>query len=271
MLLQRPFAWRKRDLSGLKVLYLFLDGYYERVRFGTKQTEGVLVAHAILADGSRELLGIALGPRESTEAWKEMLEDLVARGLREPSLVICDGAPGLIAAVRGVWPRVPRQRCIAHKMWNVLARVPKSLHKQLERDLKKVFYAPCLEEAESEASAFLRNWGEKLPTACETFARDLEDCLTFYRFPEVHWRRIRTSNVLERAFKEVRRRTRVVERFPTERSALVLIWASIQQDRLRWRGVKVTPEILRAAEQAAEELSCEPLVIECARKYLDAA
>lgn len=264
-------AWRKRDLSGLRVLYLFLDGYNERVRSGSKEKEGVLVAHAILADGRRELLGMALGPRESTEAWKAVLDDLKARGLGAPALVISDGAPGLIAAIRSAWPQVSRQRCIAHKIWNVLARVPKRLHGEVERDIKKVFYAPCLEEAKTAAAAFLRKWGERLPTACENFATDLEDCLTFYRFPEAHWKRIRTSNVLERAFKEVRRRTRVVGRFPTERSALVLIWASIEQDRLRWRGVKMTPDLLAAAQTAAEELSRQPLVIECARKYLDAA
>ncbi len=99
--------------------------------------------------------------------------------------------------------------------------------------LRAVFYAPCLDEAKGTAAAFLAKWGERLPTACGTFATDLEDCLTFYSFPEAHWKRTRTSNVLERAFKEVRRRTRVVERFPTERSALVLIWASIEQGRLR--------------------------------------
>lgn len=264
-------AWRKRDLSGLRVLYLFLDGYHERVRFGSKDKEGVLVAHAILADGRRELLGMALGPKESTEAWKAVLDGLKARGLGAPALVISDGAPGLIAAIRAAWPQVPRQRCIAHKTWNVLARVPRRLQAEVERDLKPVFYAPCLDEAKAAAAAFLAKWGERLPTACENFARDLEDCLTFYRFPEAHWKRIRTSNVLERTFKEVRRRTRVVGRFPTERSALVLIWASIEQDRLRWRGVKMTPDLLEAAETATEELSQEPLVIECARKYLDAA
>lgn len=264
-------AWRRRDLSQLRVLYLFLDGYNERVRFGSKDKEGVLVAHAILADGSRELLAVALGPKESTEAWKAVLDDLKARGLRAPALVISDGAPGLIAAIRAAWPEVQRQRCIAHKIWNVLARVPRRLHGEVERDLKKVFYAPCLDEAKAAVAAFLAKWGERLPTACENFATDLEDCLTFYRFPEAHWKRIRTSNVLERAFKEVRRRTRVVGRFPTERSALVLIWASIEQDRLRWRGVKMTADLLEAAETATEELSREPLVIECARKYLDAA
>ena len=198
-------AWRKRDLSHLEVLYLFPDGYDERVRFGSTEREGVLVAHAILADGSRELLAVALGPKESTEAWKAVLDDLKARGLRAPALVISDGAPGLIQAIRAAWPQVPRQRCIAHKTWNILERVPKRLQREVERDLKAVFYAACLDEAKTAAAAFLRQWGERLPTACETFARDPEDCMTFYRFPEAHWKRIRISNVLERAFKEVRR------------------------------------------------------------------
>jgi len=264
-------AWRKRDLSGVDVVYLFLDGYHERVRFGTSEKEGVLVAHAICGDGSREMLGLGLGPKESTEAWSGVVEDLKRRGLREPCLVISDGAPGLIAGVKASWPSVPRQRCVVHKVRNVVNRVPKAQQRSVEADVKKVFAAACLEEAIAAAESFLGKWGERFPTACEVFARDVGDCLTFYRFPEHHWKRIRTSNVLERAFKEARRRTRVVERFPTERSALVLIWASMEQDRLKWHGVKMSPELLDGVREAAAAVMAEPLRVDCAERYLEAA
>jgi len=264
-------AWRKRDLSGVKVLYLFLDGINERVRFGSKEKEGVLVAHCICEDGSRELLGMQLGPRESEEAWLRLLEDLARRGLAEPKLVITDGAPGLIKAVRVTWSQVPRQRCTKHKTANVLDRVPKRQRVRVKRDLVKIFHATGLAEAIRAVDAFLGKYGDEFPTACETLARDIEDCLTFYRFPEAHWKRIRTSNVIERAFREVRRRTRVVGRFPNERSALVLIWASIEHDRLKWRGIRMTPEFLDKANRAREGLIEAPIRVVSARKYLEVA
>jgi transposase-like protein len=270
--LYRQFdGWRKRDLSGLKVLYLFLDAVNERVRFRSSEKEGVLVAHAILEDGSRALLAIHLGPRETEASWKAVLEDLVRRGMSPPKLVVSDGCPGLIAAVRAIWPGAARQRCTAHKTRNVLGRVPRKDQARVKRDLSKIFHAASLEETKRAAGAFLSKYGEEFPTACETLCRDLEDCLTFYRFPEAHWKRIRTSNVIERAFKEVRRRTRVVGRFPTERSALVLIWASVEQDRLNWRGVRMTPAILEGAVQAVEAIKASPIRIDSARNYLAVA
>lgn len=264
-------AWRKRGLSKVKVLYLFLDGVNERVRFGSKEKEGVLVAHCICEDGSRELLGLQLGPKESEEAWRSLLEDLVRRGLAEPKLAITDGAPGLIKAVKATWQQVPRQRCTAHKTRNVLNRVPRGQQGRVKRDLVKIFHAADLREALRAVDAFLSKYGDEFPTACETLARDIEDCLTFYRFPEVHWKRIRTSNVIERAFKEVKRRTRVVGRFPNERSALVVIWASIEHNRLRWRGVRMTPELLAKAQCAMKELAKTPIRVDSARKYLEVA
>lgn len=264
-------VWRKRDLSGMKAVYLFLDGIAEGVRLRSKEKEGVLVAHGILEDGSRELLAIHLGPRETEASWKAVLDDLVSRGMKPPALVISDGCPGLIAAVKAVWPETPRQRCTVHKTRNVLNRVPKKDQGRVKRDLTRIFHAASLDEAKRAVSEFLRKYGDEFPAACETLARDIEDCLTFYEFPQAHWKRIRTSNVIERAFREVRRRTRVVGRFPNERSALVLIWASVEHDRLSWRGVRMTPKHLEGVREALEALRKEPIRIDAARKYLAAA
>ena len=270
--LYRQFAaWRRRDLSGLKVLYLFLDGYYERVRFGSKGKEGILIAHAILENGKRELLGMVLGPKESEAAWKSLLDDLVQRGLEAPRLAIIDGNGGLIKALKSAWPKVPRQRCTAHKTRNVLMRVPGNHRVRVKKDLNRIFHATDLKTAIRAVDAFLATYGDEFPTACETLARDIEDCLSFYKFPEAHWKRIRTTNVLERAFKEVRRRTRVVEHFPNERSAMTLIWACLEQERMSWRGVKVTPKLVEEAETAQQDLSKQPLRIKSARKYLEVA
>lgn len=264
-------AWRRRDLSKLRVLYLFLDGYYERVRFGSDGKEGILVAHAILEDGSRELLGLMLGPKESEAAWKRLLEDLDGRGLGPPRLAIIDGNGGLIKALKAVWPKVLRHRCTAHKTRNVLDCVPQKHQARVKKALGEIFHATDLDAARRAVDAFLSAFGDEFPTACETLARDIEDCLSFYKFPEAHWKRIRTSNALERVFKEVRRRTRVVEHFPNERSALTLVWACIETDRMKWRGVRIDAKLLQAVDRAAEELARNPIRIESARKYLKAA
>jgi len=264
-------AWRKRDLSGMQVAYLFLDGIAEGVRLRSSEKEGVLVAHGILSDGSRELLALHLGPRETEASWKAVLDDLASRGMKPPALLISDGCPGLIAAVKAVWPDVPRQRCTVHKTRNVLNRVPKKEQGRVKRDLARIFHAASLDEAERAVGEFLGKYGDEFPAACETLARDIEDCLTFYKFPQAHWKRIRTSNVVERAFKEVRRRTRVVGRFPNERSALALIWASIEHDRLSWRGVRMTQRHLDDIVAALSALRQEPVRVEAARKYLAAA
>lgn len=264
-------TWRRRDLSKVKVLYLFLDGVNERVRFGSSEKEGILVAHAILEDGQRELLALELGPRETEDAWHTVLQGMVSRGLRPPQLIITDGAPGLISAVKKTWKKVPRQRCTVHRTRNVTNRVPRKESERVKREIVKIFHATNLEAAKRAAASFFKKFGDEFPTACEVLARDLDDCLTFYRFPEAHWRRIRTSNVIERAFREVRRRTKVVGRFPNEKAAMTLVWASIEHDRLKWRGVRIDDPMLTAALQASEELARQPISVPAAKAYLEAA
>jgi len=253
--------WRRRDLSQEDVICLFLDGHYEGVRLGVREKEAILVAHATTRKGMRSLLGVYLGARESTESWSLVLQDLTARGLRQPLLVVSDGNPGLIRAVKDTWPGVARQRCIVHRIRNVLARVPKKDHARVRRALNKIFYAASLEEALQAARKFAKTYQDLYPSAVETLGRDLSDCLTFYRFPPRHWKRLRTSNGLERSFREVRRRTRVIGRFPTEGSALALIWSVLDQDAKKWRGMLMDEAHLALVLAAVESLSKEPIVV----------
>jgi len=254
--------WRRRSLTEEEVVYLFLDGHYQGVRLGIKEKEAVLVAHGITKTGRRALLGVYLGGRESTESWKLMLHDLVERGLRQPLLVVSDGNPGLIRAVKETWPTVARQRCIVHRVRNVLARVPKKAHKEIRRSLNRIFYAASLEEALQAAREFAGRWQNVYPSAVETLGKGLADCLTFFRFPPRHRRRLRTSNGLERCFKEVKRRTRVVGRFPTEMSALSLIWSVMDRDATRWRGIVMDEAHSQLVEVGVRSLSESPIVIE---------
>ena len=264
-------AWRKRDLSKEEVVYLFLDGVYLKMHVGNSAAEAVLVAHGITVEGKRALLGVMLGGRESEDSWKALLLDLEGRGMKAPALVIHDGNQGLIKALRCVWKDVPRQRCIAHKIRNVLDRVPKKHQGRVKRELVKVFYAASLEEALAQVKVFAEKFGKEFPTACGTLAKDLRDCLTFYRFPQQHWKRLRTSNVIERAFREVRRRTDVVGRFPGEMAALTLIWATLEQDRMKWRGVQMDEELKARIVQAAKEVMSEKVDLSVLDRDLEAA
>jgi transposase-like protein len=262
--------WRRRDLTGEQVLFLFLDGYYAGVRQGTTEKEALLVAHGLNRSGKRVFLGIGLGVHESTESWKLALDDLVARGLPAPLLVISDGNPGLMAAVKKTWPAVPRQRCILHRMRNILERIPKTERKRIRKALTRIFYAPSEPEALEEARRFVRAQSETYPSACEVLVTDLADCLTFFRFPQPYWKRLRTSNPLERQFREVRRRTRVIGRFPNELAALSLVWAVLEEERLKWRGIRVSEERAARIFEAHRSLLDVPISTEDLEEILAA-
>lgn len=237
--------WRKRDLSDLPVVYLFLDGQYHAARQGTDEKEGVLSAYALLEDGRPVLLHLDVGSRESYDAWLSFLQDMTARGLKDPLLVILDGAPGLLKAVKRVWPRAWRQKCQVHKMRNILAKLPRLMQASMKRLVQQVFLAPNYEVALKRGRALIARFRDRYPAAIECLERDLEECVTYLRLPEAHHRRIRTTNRLERLNGESRRRTKVIPRFPTERACLTLLYASLVTASRRWRGVPMTSAIVR--------------------------
>jgi transposase-like protein len=236
-------AWRKRDLSGLKVVYLFVDAIYLALRQGTKEKEGVLCAYGILENGKKVLLHLALGSRESYDAWLCFLHDMTARGLEEPLLVISDKHKGLKKAVREVFPHAFKQPCLAHKMRNILCKLPKKIEKEMKPLIKQVFYAQSYQEGLRLGHELIARFRDRYPSAIECLEEDLEECLTYLKFPQAHWRAIRTSNLLERAFGEGRRRTKVIPRFPTESSALRLLYATLITASQTWRGIRMTPDI----------------------------
>lgn len=241
-------TWRKRDLSSMKVVYLFLDGQYHATRQGTTQKEGVLSAYALLESGEPVLLHLELGATESYDAWLAFLQNMTTRGLSDPLMVTFDGSPGLKKAIRRMWPKVFRQRCQAHKMLNILSKLPKTMQSQMKKLIRQVFWAPSYEEGikrvhSSRVSAIVT----RRPMEC--LEKDLEECVTYLRFPGEHHKRIPTTNRLERLNGEGRRRKKVIPRFPTERSCLSLLFATLITASSRWRGVPMTPAILRKLDQ----------------------
>ena len=246
-------SWRKRDLSSFKVVYLFLDGQYHATRQGTSQKEGVLSAYALLESGEPVLLHLDLGATESYDAWLGFLQDMAGRGLSDPLMVIFDGSPGLKKAIRRMWPKVFRQRCQAHKMLNIVSKLPKTMQGQMKKLVRQVFWAPSYAEAIKRGRALIARFKDRYSAAMECLEKDLEECVTYLRFPEEHHKRVRTTNRLERLNGEGRRRTKVIPRFPTERSCLSLLFATLITASSRWRGVPMTPAILRKLDRLRSE------------------
>lgn len=246
--------WRERDLNGLKVVYLFCDAIYLAMRSGTDEKEGLLAAYGLLEDGQKVLLHLAVGSRESYDAWLAFLHDLTARGLPEPLLVISDGNPGLKKALREVFPHALRQRCQVHKMRNILAKLPRSIQAKMKRLVQQVFHAASYDAGLKRGRALIARFKARYPSAMACLEDDLEACLVHLKFPKEHYVRLRTTNLLERTFGEGRRRTKVIGRFFTEASCLQLVYATLITASQKWRGVQMTPAILRQLDAIRQQL-----------------
>jgi len=233
-------AFCERDLSGFQIEYLFLDGVYESLRIQAGLKEGVLVAWGICRSGQKVFLHLALGSKESFTAWRDCLRDLVRRGLNVPVQITTDGAPGLIRAVEEMWPKSLRQRCLAHKVRNILDKVPDYARAEVKAAVHNAYYASSRELAERMAAETLEQYQELYPSAMKSFTEDLEACWAYLRCPTAHHKVIRTTNLLERVFVEQKRRTKVIPRFLTEQACLKLVFATLWQTSQRWRGVRMT-------------------------------
>ncbi|MFL5864013.1 MAG: IS256 family transposase [Solirubrobacteraceae bacterium] len=223
---ERFAAFRRRDLYDIRLVALFLDATFISVRpDGPK--EGVQVAWGFTEDGERILLAVSLGMRESFEDWQSLARDLIARGLGAPMLIVADGAPGLTKAIEQCWPASDRQRCCVHRARNLYAKVP-----ERERERVKHAYWQALDDAISEQDAKQRLQTlvdtldqDGFTAAARCLADDLDALVVHVRYPLRHRRRWRSTNLLERSLGEVKRRTKVMGRFPGEDSCLTLVWA----------------------------------------------
>jgi len=233
-------AFTKRDLSGFDVVYLFADAVHESLKQQASCSQAVLVSWGILRDGSKVLLHMSLGNKESHDGWLEHLRSLVSRGMPTPLTVTSDGAPGCIKAVEGMWPEAERIRCWFHKMKNVLDKVPDDMREQVKRLLFDVRDAPDHATGEQRAASFVEQYRGKLPSAVASFENDLAASLNHLKLPTLHHKSIRTTNLVERAFEEERRRSKVIPKFRTEKECLKLVFATLWRASQRWLKVKFT-------------------------------
>jgi transposase-like protein len=229
----------QRSLAEVKLAYLFIDGMYLRVSRNRKSKEAVLVARGYTEAGRPLLLGLSVGPRESYEAWKSFLSGLRARGLSDPILTTCDGCPGMLKAVAEVFPKSAIQRCLFHMRRTLLNAVPKHLELEIKDRLNEVFEATGYDAAVKLARKLLADYQGKAQSFVDKFRRHMDACLVYYKYPEQHWTKIRTSNTIERMFQEVKRRTKIIPTFGKESRCLMLCHAVIVElgRKKPWRGL----------------------------------
>ena len=218
--------------------YLFLDGVSLRVRrpAGRKRVQ-MLVAYGVGRDGKRHLLAFLRSQGESQADWEGLLQDLYRRGLegKQLALIVTDGCPGLAAAIRTVYPRVRHQRCWVHKMRNLLEKSRKSDYDEVKRGAQAIYLAESRTRAEAAFRAFQARWRRAYPAMIRRLEQDLPELLSFFAFPRRLWRKLRTTNVIERCFVEVRRRTRPMVCFVNVESVDRIIYSIFLRFNLEWK------------------------------------
>jgi transposase-like protein len=245
-----------RDLSEVDPLYLFCDGIAERLRPGAKR-ESILAAWAITSRGKKMLVSLMPGTKESTDCCREFFEDMRRRGLGDPVLMVTDGAPGLIRAAEECFPASRRQRCLAHKMRNILAKLPEEIQVEFRQAAKSSFEAPSPAMARALKDDLVLRYEKQYPSAVKSFLEDFESCIAHLVCPPAHRRAIRTTNLLERLFREERRRTRAAGMMFGERPVLKMMYAALVRAADGWRGVRITEFEHRQIEVLREQLTKE--------------
>lgn len=232
-------AFISRDLSEISVEYLFVDAVFESLRrHGAK--EALLVGWCIASDGRKHLLHLAVGNRESQACWTEFFRSMLHRGLRVPTTITSDGAPGLINAITACFPASIRIRCWFHRLANIRAKLPEETAGEVLAHVYAVREAPTLDAARAAADRFINTYRREYPAAVSCFTEDLDALLAIHRVPVRHRIRVRTTNLAERSFVEERRRTKVIPRFPNEKAALKLVFATIIRAADRWCRVSIS-------------------------------
>ena len=226
--------WNRRPLGDLRLVYAWADGVYVKAGL-EKEKAALLVVIGASVDGQKHVLSVVPGHRESKESWAYVFRELKRRGIKAPKLMNADGNSGVWGALSEVWPETREQRCWNHKIVNVLDQLPKKLQAEGRELLTKIPYAPTREEAERARADFARRFRRSHEKAVTILENDWERMLTFYDFPEEHWRHLRTTNVIESPFAAVRLRTGASKRFKKVASATALIWKVLTVAEKRFR------------------------------------
>jgi putative transposase len=240
----------QRELRFHRYAYWFVDGVHVSVRLGEDDRLCLLVVIGVREDGTKELLAVEDGYRESTESWATVMRDLKARGANEPKLVVGDGALGTWAALRDVFPGARRQACWVHAIARVLDALPKRLQPTAKKLLHEIMEAPSRADARKALERFRAQFDAKYPKAVAKLDRDWPHLTAFYDFPAEHWRHLRTSNAIESSFATVKLRTRVTKGAGSKKAALAMAYKLLAAAQERWRrfnGHELVADVLAGA------------------------
>jgi len=242
--------FKARSLRFHRYAYWFVDGVHVSVRLGEDDRLCLLVVIGVREDGTKELLAVEDGYRESTESWATVMRDLKHRGINEPKLVIGDGALGTWAALRDVFPAARRQACWVHAIARVLDALPKRLQPDAKKLLHEMMEAPTRADARAVLERFREQFDAKYPKAVAKLDRDWQHLTAFYDFPAEHWRHLRTSNAIESSFATVKLRTRVTRGAGSKKAALAMAYKLLVAAQERWRrfnGHELVADVLAGA------------------------
>jgi transposase-like protein len=245
-----------RDLGEYDIAYLLVDGIAERIRPGQKR-EPVLAAWGFTWVGGKVLLHLMAGSKEDAETVSAFFQDMRARGLGDPLLVVSDGAPGIIKAIETCFPRSEHQRCLAHRMRNLAAKVPEDLWPEFKARATAAYQAPSRAIARDLADGVVTDFETELPSAIACFIDDFEACIAHLRMPIPHRQAIRTTNLLERLFVEERRRLKIIPNAFGEKPVLKLMFGAMIRAAERWRAIKITDFERRQMTEIRQELDHE--------------
>ena len=246
-------AFKSRDLAEYDIAYLFIDGIAERIRPGQRR-EPVMAAWGFTFDGRKVLLHLMAGSKEDAETVSAFFQDMRARGLGDPLLVVSDGAPGVIKAIDVCFPRSIRQRCLAHRMRNLAAKVPEDLWPEFKARATAAYQAPSRKIARELADGVVADYGTELANAVGCFMDDFEACIAHLRLPITHRRATRTTNLLERLFVEERRRLKIIPNAFGEKAVLKLMFGAMTRAAERWRSIRITEFERRQMAALRDEL-----------------
>lgn len=232
-------AWCARDLADEDIVRLILDGTVIRTKLDRKATNiSVLAAIGVRRDGQKVLLSIQNMGGESTAAWRQFLDGLDARGLKQPEFVIVDGAPGLEAALVALWGEdLPIQRCTVHKHRNLLSHAPRHMQDELTEDYRDMIYAGTAAEIEKRRKMFLRKWRLKCRAVADSLEEAGDRLFTFTRLEPSQWKSARTTNAIERLNGEFRRRIKTQTVPPCAETVPMLLWALLASGQIQMRKV----------------------------------
>jgi putative transposase len=245
-----------RDLSEYDIAYLLVDGIAERIRPGQRR-EPVLAGWGFTTEGRKVLLHMMAGSKEDAETVSAFFQDMRSRGLGDPLLVVSDGAPGIVKAIETCFPRSERQRCLAHRMRNLAAKVPEDLWAELKARATACYQAPSRAIARELAEGLVADYQDTLPSAVACFEDDFEACIAHLRMPIAHRRAIRTTNLLERLFVEERRRLKIIPNAFGEKPVLKLMFGAMIRAAERWRAIRITDFERRQMTAVRQELDQE--------------